>query len=103
MITKKARFGYEFRFTDKWQGNIIIRCIWGGDTKEFNIRKFVNELAEEVLGNKIAKMFWAMVIMILKMGNLGLEVKSFKTILTIMEEEKQGLLKQIKEQKGYEE
>jgi hypothetical protein len=44
-----------------------------------------------------------MVIMILKMGNLGLEVKSFKTILTIMEEEKQGLLKQIKEQKGYEE
>jgi hypothetical protein len=38
-------------------------------------------------------MFQAMVIVSLKMGNLGLKVKSFKTILIIMEEEKQGLLK----------
>ncbi len=43
-------------------------------------------------------MFQAMVIVSLKMGNLGLEVKSFKTRLIIMEEEKQGLLKQIKKE-----
>jgi hypothetical protein len=59
----------------------------------------------EVLGgNKITKMFQAMAIVSLKMGNLGLEVKSLKTKLTTVEEEKQGLLKQIqKEQQGYEE
>jgi hypothetical protein len=33
-------------------------------------------------------MFQAMVIVSLKMGNLGLEVKSFKTKLISMEEEK---------------
>ncbi len=38
-------------------------------------------------------MFQAMLNVTLKMGNLGLEVKSFKTTLTIVEEEKQGLLK----------
>jgi hypothetical protein len=49
-------------------------------------------------------MFPAMAIVSLKMDNLGLEVKSFKTTLTIVEEEKQGLLKQIKkEPQGYEE
>jgi hypothetical protein len=49
--------------------------------------KYVEELAEEVLGsNKTAKMFQAMAIMNMKMGNLGLEVKSLKTRLTIMEE-----------------
>ncbi len=31
-----------------------------------------------------------------KMDNLGLEVKSFETILTTKEGEKQGLLKQMK-------
>jgi hypothetical protein len=40
----------------------------------------------------------------LKMHNLGLELNHSKTILTIVEEEKKGLLKQIKnEQQGYEE
>ncbi len=48
-------------------------------------------------------MFQAMEIMSLKMGKLGLEVKSFKTRLIIVEEKKQGLLKQINEQQGYEE
>jgi hypothetical protein len=38
------------------------------------------------------------------MHNLGLELNHSKTILTIVEEEKKGLLKQIKnEQQGYEE
>ncbi len=40
-------------------------------------------------------MFQAMANVSMKMGNLGLEVKSLKTRLTIVEEEKQGLLKQI--------
>lgn len=43
-------------------------------------------------------MFQAMAIVSMKMGNLGLEVNSFKRTLTIVEEEKQ-----IKEQQGYEE
>jgi hypothetical protein len=56
--------------------------------------KSIEELVEEVLGkNKIVEMFQAMLNVTLKMGNLGLEVKSFKTTLTIVEEEKQGLLK----------
>jgi hypothetical protein len=46
-------------------------------------------LGEEALSNnKTSEMFQAMVIVSLKMGNLGLEVKSFKTRLIIMEEEK---------------
>ncbi len=49
--------------------------------------KYVEELVEEILGsNKIAKMFQAMAIVNMKMGNLGLEVKSLKTKLTIVEE-----------------
>jgi hypothetical protein len=51
--------------------------------------KYVEELVEEVLGsNKIAKMFQAMAIVSMKMGNLGLEVKSLKTKLIILEEDK---------------
>jgi hypothetical protein len=61
-------------------------------------------LVEEILAkSKIVEMFQAMEIMSLKMGKLGLEVKSFKTRLIIVEEKKQGLLKQINEQQGYEE
>jgi hypothetical protein len=53
--------------------------------------KFVKELIEEVLGsNKIVKMFQAMAIVSQKIGNLGLEIKTLKTILTIMEGEKHG-------------
>ncbi len=37
-----------------------------------------------------------MAIMSQKMGNLGLEVKSLKAILTIVEGEKQGLLQKMK-------
>jgi len=49
-------------------------------------------------------MFQAMVIIRLKMGNLGLKVQSLKTRLTIMEGEKQVLLKQMqKEHEGHEE
>ncbi len=48
-------------------------------------------------------MFQTMAIMSLKMGNLGLEVKSLKSRLIIVEEKKQGLLKQMKEQQGYKE
>jgi hypothetical protein len=44
-------------------------------------------LVEKVLGNnKIVEMFQAMAIVSMTMGNLGLEVKSFKTTLTIVEE-----------------
>ncbi len=51
--------------------------------------KYVKELAKEVLGiNKTTKMFQAMAIVGMKMGNLGLEVKSLKTRLSIMEEKK---------------
>jgi hypothetical protein len=50
--------------------------------------KFVEELVEEVLSNnKTIEMFQAMVIVSLKMVNLGLEVKSLKTKLITMEEE----------------
>jgi hypothetical protein len=56
--------------------------------------KFVEKLAKEVLGNnKIVEMFQAMAIVSMRMGNLGLEVWSLKTRLTIVEGEKQGLLK----------
>ncbi len=61
--------------------------------------KFIKELAKDILAkNKNVEMFQAMAIMSLKMGNLGLEVKSLKSRLIIVEEEKQGLLKQIKEE-----
>ncbi len=50
---------------------------------------FVEELIKEVLGsNKTTEMFQTMEIVSLKMDNLGLEVKSFKTRLIVMEEEK---------------
>jgi hypothetical protein len=50
--------------------------------------KYVEELAEEVLGsNKTTKMFQAMAMVSEKMDNLGLEVKSLKTILNTMEGE----------------
>jgi hypothetical protein len=52
--------------------------------------KFVEEMVEDVLeSNKIIEMFKVMVIICMKMGNLGLEVQS----ITIVEGEKQGLLK----------
>jgi hypothetical protein len=54
--------------------------------------------------NKITKMFQAMVVIRLKMGNLGLKVQSLKTRLTIMEGEKQVVLKQMqKEHESHEE
>jgi hypothetical protein len=54
--------------------------------------KYVEEMAEEVLGsNKTTKMFQAMAMVIENMDNLGLEVKSLKTTLTTMEGEKQGI------------
>jgi hypothetical protein len=44
--------------------------------------KSMEELAEEVLGsNKIVEMFQAMAIVNMRMGNMCLEVMSFKTIL----------------------
>ncbi len=44
--------------------------------------KFIEELAKKVLGSKkIVEMFQTMAIVNLKMGNLGLEIKSFKTRL----------------------
>jgi hypothetical protein len=49
----------------------------------------IEELVEEILGSsKSVEMFQAMATVSLKMGNLGLEVKSFKTRLIIMEEKK---------------
>jgi hypothetical protein len=52
--------------------------------------KFVEEMVEDVLeSNKIIEMFKVTVIICMKMGNLGLEVQS----ITIVEGEKQGLLK----------
>ncbi len=51
--------------------------------------KSIEELVEEILGSsKSVEMFQAMATVSLKMGNLGLEVKSFKTRLIIMEEKK---------------
>ncbi len=51
--------------------------------------KFVEELVDEVLSsNKTTNMFQAMAIVSLRMGNMGLEVKSFKTKLIKVEEEK---------------
>jgi hypothetical protein len=44
---------------------------------------------------KFTEMFQAMVIIRLKMGNLGLKVQSLKTKLTTMGGEKQVLLKQM--------
>jgi hypothetical protein len=44
--------------------------------------KLIEELAKKVLGSKkIVEMFQTMAIVNLKMGNLGLEIKSFKTRL----------------------
>ncbi len=49
----------------------------------------MEELVEEVLGsNKITEMFQAMVIVNLRMANMGLEVMSFKTRLIKVEEGK---------------
>ncbi len=48
--------------------------------------KYIEELAKEVLSNnKTIEMFQAMAIVSLKMDNLGLEIKSFKTRLIILE------------------
>jgi hypothetical protein len=50
------------------------------ETPQNSTTKFVEELAKEILGsNKTVEMFQAMEIVSLKMDNLGLEVKSFKT------------------------
>jgi hypothetical protein len=49
----------------------------------------VEDLAIEILeGNKNIEMFQAMAIVSFKMGNLGLEIKSLKTILTTIEGER---------------
>lgn len=49
----------------------------------------MEELAKEVLSNnKIVEMFQAMVIVNMGMGNMGLEVMSFKTRLIKMEQGK---------------
>ncbi len=49
----------------------------------------MEELAKEVLSNnKIVEMFQAMVIVNMRMGNMGLEVMSFKTRLIKMEQGK---------------
>jgi hypothetical protein len=45
--------------------------------------------------NKTVKMFQAMAIVSLKMGNLGLKVHSLKIRFTTLEGKKQGLLRQI--------
>jgi len=51
--------------------------------------KYIEEITKEVLGNnKITEIFQAMAIVSQKMGNLGLEVKSLKTKLTIVEGER---------------
>ncbi len=48
--------------------------------------KFLKDRAVKVLKhNKTIKMLQAMVIVNLKMGNLGLEIQSLKTILITME------------------
>ncbi len=67
--------------------------------------KFVEDMVARVLkNNKIVKMFQAMAIVSLKMGNLGLKVHSLKINLTTLGGKKQGLLKQMqKEQEGHEE
>ncbi len=56
----------------------------------------VEDLAmKNMEGNKNIEMFQAMAIIKLKMGNLGLEVQSLKTILTTIEGEKQQLLQHL--------
>jgi hypothetical protein len=51
--------------------------------------RFVEDLAIEILeGNKNVEMFQAMAIVSFEMGNLGLEIKSLKTILTTIEGER---------------
>lgn len=59
------------------------------DASKEETPKSIKELTEEVLGsNKTTKMFQTMATMSLEMGNLGnlgLEVTSFKTKLTTME------------------
>lgn len=52
-------------------------------------------------GNKTAEMFQAMIIVSMKMNNLGLKVWSLKTKLIIVERKKQGLLKQMKEHEEF--
>ncbi len=48
--------------------------------------KYVKDMAAKVLEhNKTIEMFKTMAIVNLKMGNLGLEVQSLKTIWTTME------------------
>jgi hypothetical protein len=60
--------------------------------------------SDALKSNKNVEMFWAMAIINLKMGNLGLKVWSLKTILSTMEGEKQRLLWQVlKEHEGHEE
>jgi hypothetical protein len=59
------------------------------ETRLISTPKFVEELAKEVLdNNKVVEMFQAMEIVSMKMDNLALKVKSFKTRLTIVKEEK---------------
>ncbi len=58
--------------------------------------KFVKDMTIDVMeSNIIIEMFQAMAIVSFKMGNLGLEVQSLKTKLTIVKGEKHRLLQQI--------
>jgi len=51
--------------------------------------EFVEEVVVEVMyTNKVVRLFQTMAIMNLNMGNLNLEVRSLKNILTIEEKEK---------------
>ncbi len=59
------------------------------ETQQNLTPKYVKDMAIKVLEhNKTIEMFKTMVIVNLKMGNLGLEVQSLNTILTKMEVQK---------------
>lgn len=62
--------------------------VWKEETQHGLTPKFVEKSAKEVLeNNKIVEMFQAMATVSMKMGNLGLEVQSLKTRLTVVEGE----------------
>jgi hypothetical protein len=66
------------------------------ETPQNRTPRSVEDLAIEIMErNQNVEMFQAMVIINLKMGNLGLEVQSLKTILTTVEGEKQQLLQHL--------
>ncbi len=68
--------------------------------------KSVEEVAIEVMkANKVVELFQSMVIVSLNMGNLTLEVKTLKNILTTWEREQAVLQEELDKerdfQKGY--